>query len=176
MPTLYDYDVQVDTSVQVDIELELSEIADLLEDEMADFLAAYVSKGDIVEAIETADYTADVFHELVHKLAPGEIKEELETYCTNHELSGESLKKSLRSWLAEPEIIHVTETPLAELFTMEEVATLESARRAVSAIHSLTLVEAVMQRNYAPGNPWLDTLNNLDALLEKIDPSKKETT
>jgi hypothetical protein len=174
MPTLYNYAVQVDQEVEVDIDLELQEIASLVEDEFADFIASYASTNDIAAAISMAG-VSDVLQNVFGEMTSADITDELRTYCKDNAVCGEALQRDLRNWLQVPEVLLAAAPPtLAELFTMEEVATLESARRAVSAIHSLTLVEAIMQRNYAPGNPWLDTLNNLDALLAKIDPSKKE--
>jgi hypothetical protein len=176
MPTLYNHSVQVDTEVEVDIELELQEIANMVEDEMGDFIAAYASCADIFEGIKSADYTTDIFKRLLGNMTGAEISEELSLFCDNHPTKGVDIMHELDTWVAPNTPQTLTEPPtLADLLTVEEVATLESARRAVSAIHSLVLVEAVMQRNYSPGNPWLDTLNNLDALLEKIDPTKKET-
>lgn len=173
MPTLYNYAVQVDTEVEVDIELELEEIANMVEDEMGDFIAAYASCADIFDGIKQADYITDILERLIGSMTGEEFGEELQLFCGNHPTKGADIMQQLSTWMEtnkpEPE-----PKPEPITLTNEELATLESARRAVSAVSSLTLVEAIIQRNYAPGNPWLETLNNLDALLAKLDPTKKD--
>lgn len=173
MPTLYNYAVQVDTEVEVDIELELEEIANMVEDEMGDFIAAYASCADIFDGIKQADYITDILERLIGSMTGEEFGEELQLFCGNHPTKGADIMQQLSTWMEtnkpEPE-----PKPEPITLTNEELATLESARRAVSAVSSLTMVEAIIQRNYAPGNPWLETLNNLDALLAKLDPTKKD--
>ena len=169
MPTLYNYSVQVDTEVEVDIDLELQEIANLVEDEMGEFIAAYASCADIWEGITSADYTTDIFERLLGNMTRAEINENLQMFCGNHPTKGADIEQELAAWLQ-------TDKPTPEPITLtnEELATLESARRAVSAVSHMTLVEAVIRRNYAPGNPWMDTLNKLDELIAKLDTTKKE--
>ena len=177
MPTLYNYAVQVDTEVEVDIELELQEIADMVEDEMGDFIAAYASCADIFDGIKQADYITDILERLIGSMTGEEFGEELQLFCGNHPTKGADIMQQLGTWMEtnkpEPE---PKPEPKPEPITLtnEELATLNSARRAVSAVSSLTMVEAIIQRNYAPGNPWLDTLNKLDELIAKLDTTKKE--
>lgn len=173
MPTLYNYAVQVDTEVEVDIELELQEIANMVEDEMGDFIAAYANCADIYDGIKQADYTTDIFERLLGNMTGAEISEELQLFCNAHPTKGADIMQELGAWV-EPEKPTPEPTPQPITLTNEELATLGSARRAVSAVSHLLVIEQVIQRNYAPGNPWLDTLTKLDELIAKLETPKKD--